>query len=43
MEGLFKYAKHYAANLYAYNYVTNFVGRKIELDLGEDLAVVAAR
>jgi hypothetical protein len=26
LEGLFKYAKHYAANLYAYNCVTNFVG-----------------
>ena len=42
-EGLFKYAKYYAANLYAYNCVTNFVGITIELDVGDDLAVVAAR
>jgi hypothetical protein len=43
VEVLFNYAMHYAANLYAYNCVTNFVGIKIELDVGDDLAVVAAR
>ena len=43
MEVLFNYAMRYAANLYAYNCVTNFVGIKIELDVGDDLAVVAAR
>jgi hypothetical protein len=42
VEGLFKYAKRYAANLYAYNCVINFV-EGIELDLGDDLAVIAAR
>jgi hypothetical protein len=43
VEVLLNYAMHYAANLYAYNCVTNFVGIKIELDVGDDLAVVAAR
>jgi hypothetical protein len=37
MEALFKYAKHYAANLYAYNCVISFGGRKIELDVGRTL------
>ena len=43
MEVLFNYAKHYAANLHAYNCVISFVGRKIALELKNDLAVVAAR
>jgi hypothetical protein len=38
----FKYAKHYAANLYANKWVTDFVGSS-RAGLGVDLAVVAAR
>ena len=42
MEVLFNYAKHYAANLYADKWVTDFVGSS-RAGLGDDLAVVAAR
>jgi hypothetical protein len=42
VEALFKDAKHYAANLYAYNCVINFV-EGIELDLGDGRAVIATR